>query len=452
MHRFSAADVQISPSASNYGSPALPLVNQVTGIIDAPNGSAGSLTPEGLAINPAGTRAYVSDINGGRIDVINTANNSIITKIPIGGEIVGVVINSAGTRVYAANMITGVVSVISTANNRVIDTITIGPSTNSGGPSPYALALNRSGTVLYVVDERANAVSVVNTATDSIVATVPVGSDPLAIAVSPNGSLVYVANGGNGGNAQSTVSVINAATNKVTHTITLGYNAYGVAFNPTSDLAYISNGDRNGNGLISVINTKASSVIGTINLGFGRFPEWIAITPDGTRAYVPDETSGEVSVIDLTTNSLISTFSVGGNPVQVAFINGSEAYVSNQTSGLEILQIFTAVNPVQSVPAQPGASRITVPIPDLNASLIGNGAINSIPPTLSNFINSQSGLNNSNNQTLVTVAAKLGNSGDANDKKHHGDGSHDDGSHDDGRGSSTSSDGDITVHTEDDGN
>jgi len=456
MHRFSAADVQISPSALNYASPSLPLVNQVTGIIDPPNGTAGSLTPEGLAINPAGTRAYVADINGGRIDVINTANNTVITKIPIGGEIVGLVINPAGTKVYAANWNTGVISVISTATNRVVDSITLGPSINSGGPAPYSLAINRAGTLLYVTDQRANSVSVVNTATNSIVATVPVGADPLAIAVSPNGSLIYVADSGNGGASRSSVSVINAATNKVIHTITLGYNAYGVAFDSTGAFAYISNQAGNGNGIISVINTKTSSVIGTINLGYQQLPEWIAVTPDGTRAYIPDETTGQVSVIDLTTHSLISTFNVGGNPVQVAFINGSEAYIGNQSTGLQILQIFTAVNQVQPLLISPGAFQetgISVPLPNVNASLIGSGTINTIQPTLANFINPQSILNNVNTQPVINVVAKLGNAGDANDGKDSGDDSHDDhGSQGKGQNHGTSSDGDITIHSDDDGN
>ncbi len=63
--------------------------------------------------------------------------------------------------------------------------------------------------------------SVIDTATNTVTATIPVGPEPYGVAVTPDGSKVYVANFSN------SVSVIATATNTVTDTI------YGVALWPS---------------------------------------------------------------------------------------------------------------------------------------------------------------------------------------------------------------------------
>jgi YVTN family beta-propeller protein len=64
-------------------------------------------------------------------------------------------------------------------------------------------------------------VSVVDTATLTVTATIPVGSEPLGVAVSPDGSKVYVANKGS-----DIVSVIDRATLTVTATIALRFKSF----------------------------------------------------------------------------------------------------------------------------------------------------------------------------------------------------------------------------------
>ena len=49
--------------------------------------------------------------------------------------------------------------------------------------------------------------------------------------------------------------------------------------------------------------------------GLGRYPTDVAVSPDGTRAYVVNGSSGSVSVIDNATLELIATVNVGGCPV-----------------------------------------------------------------------------------------------------------------------------------------
>ncbi len=63
----------------------------------------------------------------------------------------------------------------------------------------------------------------------------------------------------------------------------------------------------------------------------GRFPVGVAFTPNGAFAYVVNQNSNNVSVIDTTTRTVTATITVGTNPWGVAFApNGAFAYVTNQ--------------------------------------------------------------------------------------------------------------------------
>ena len=79
------------------------------------------------------------------------------------------------------------VSVIDTATNNVTATVTV-------GSSPIGVAVTPDGTKVYVTNYDSNTVSVIDTATNNVTATVPVGTSPRGVAVSPDGTKVYVAN------------------------------------------------------------------------------------------------------------------------------------------------------------------------------------------------------------------------------------------------------------------
>jgi YVTN family beta-propeller protein len=87
----------------------------------------------------------------------------------------------------------------------------------------------------------------------------------------------------------------------------------GVAITPDGTRAYVANAFDH---TVSVIDTSTNPVITTIPVG--AFPDGVAITPDGTRAYVTIEGPNTVSVIDTATNTVIATIPVGVGPFGVA--------------------------------------------------------------------------------------------------------------------------------------
>ena len=125
------------------------------------------------------------------------------------------------------------------------------------------------------------------------------------------------------------MSVINTSTNTVTATVTVGSNSRGVAITPDGSDAYVTSPT---GGDVSVIDTGTNSDTATVTVGSG--PRGLAITPDGSTAYVANGSGETVSVIDTGTNSVTATLTVGSNPTGVAFTpNSATAYVSNYTSG-----------------------------------------------------------------------------------------------------------------------
>ncbi len=103
-----------------------------------------------------------------------------------------------------------------------------------------------------------NDVSVIDTTKNTVIDTVKVGTNPSGVAVSPDGSKVYVANYGN-----SNISVIDTSNNTVTATVPVGVYPAGVAVNPTGNglwraSAYIENVAFNST--LSVIDTSNNTV------------------------------------------------------------------------------------------------------------------------------------------------------------------------------------------------
>ena len=79
---------------------------------------------------------------------------------------------------------------------------------------------------------------------------------------------------------------------------------------------------------MSVIDTATNTVIATIPVG--DTPCGVAVSPDGTRAYVTNLVDDTVSVIDTATNTVTATIPVGDGPDGVAVSpDGTRVYVTN---------------------------------------------------------------------------------------------------------------------------
>ena len=166
------------------------------------------------------------------------------------------------------------VAVISRDANTVVDNIRV-------GLDPRDIAITPDGSFLYVPNFAHNTVSIISTATNTVVATVGVSAWPAGAIVSPDGSLVYIVH------QSQFISVISTATNTVVATIDVGNSVAGIAFQPLvftpdSEFAYVVVPYMG----VKVISTATNTVVDTIANAFVGIPMAIAITPDGSQAYV----------------------------------------------------------------------------------------------------------------------------------------------------------------------
>ncbi|MFD4144703.1 YncE family protein, partial [Streptomyces sp. NPDC058572] len=147
----------------------------------------GGDNPIGVAVSPAGTRLYIANSAGDdSVSVIDTTlvPPAVIDTVPLGTDPVDVAVSPDGTRAYTANNAADNVSVIDTATNTVIDTVPLGGF--GVGDGPNHVAVSPDGTRAYTGNFVSDNVSVIDTLTNTRVPPVtvaPTGDGPTAVAV-----------------------------------------------------------------------------------------------------------------------------------------------------------------------------------------------------------------------------------------------------------------------------
>ncbi|MEU7241324.1 IPT/TIG domain-containing protein [Streptomyces sparsogenes] len=300
------------------------------------------LGPIGVAINSAGTQAYVANNSDTTISVIDTTTLAV-TTVPGFSAPLGVAVTPDGARVLVTN-----------GDNtlRIYDTGTSTVSTFSDASfnNPFEVAVNPAGTRAYVANHGGNTVSVIDLTTlmPNVIATPGVGAGPNGVAVKPDGSQVYVTDQNSN---EVTVLDPDGAVLGTTAPGTVGSVPIGVAFNPAGTRAYVAG---NGSGALTVLDATATPPTQITTIGGLSQPAGVAVGPDGTRAYVVNFGADTLSVVDTVGNSLITSLPVGHHPSRVALTpDGNFAYVTDNNDGnppgtvsiLQVRPIVTGITP-----------------------------------------------------------------------------------------------------------
>lgn len=237
------------------------------------------------------------------------------------------------------------VSVISTATNTITATISL-PT------SPFALAASPDGTALYVadlvLDENQQPVGtgnlyVIDTSTNTLVRNIPVSTGEFltGLAITPDGKTLYASAAITGN-----VDVMDIATGNVTASLPgIGFSSIVVSPDGTTVYANFDQGPT----FISAISTANNTVAATIPFDDFDFPglAQMALTPDGSFLYVPLHGPDTVAVVATATNTIVGPqIAVGGSPGALGISpNGAFAYVAN-TGGNSVSVIDIPTNTV----------------------------------------------------------------------------------------------------------
>ena len=199
--------------------------------------------------------------------------------------------------------------------------------------------------VAYLPTFTGNSVVVYDVDSNSIVTTLNGVDQPLGVAVSPDGSQVYITEY----NGAADVHVIDTASNTVTGSIPVGGYAWTVTFSKDGAKAYVSNAD--GVTPLTIIDTASRTVAGSIPLPYS---VGSVLSPDGSKLYVASH-AGEfvgISVIDTGTDTVSTSFPIAGCIYDVEVNqDGTRLFAMNACqASVEVLDAATG-STLASIPA-----------------------------------------------------------------------------------------------------
>jgi YVTN family beta-propeller protein/YD repeat-containing protein len=316
-------------------------VDVVTLSDDAVSDITAPISAGPLALNRDGGALGLGSANSSTLDLLSTVNGSVENSVSLDGTPVAVInADYLLLRLEAFVPLEGTNKVAMVdASNEVVDADV---STGTGS-DPVAVAVSPDGNYAYVADEGNNTVAVLqndnmDTSSNVDVASValPSGSEPDAIAVDPAGDRVLVADMGTG-----ELSVIDSNPNdsgylSVLYTVyldgsgtsssTMQPNA--IAISPDGDYAYVSDG---GSSEVTVLSLTSPGTYGfshnSTGLGFAGEPQDIAISPNDQLAYVTDATSSG--------NGYLRSYHI--DPHNGIFYNGHPITVGNAPGAVALL-------------------------------------------------------------------------------------------------------------------
>jgi YVTN family beta-propeller protein len=329
---LAAAAVGVSLSLSHGGSTASPAT---AGKTHKAQLSSSSCT------GPAGA-AYIATAGYQAFDAVDTNNCYEVQQYNVGDPAVpgtgtsdtnysstdeGVAMY--GNTLYFADTGNDTVAVVPSQSLNPDDYVDTPETLIRVGVNPEGVAVSPDGSQVWVADTgpqtgepTLGALSVISAATNTVTATIPLrGTDPRQIAFSPSGGTAYVTTG-------IGLYVINTATHRIVTVIGGLGNPEGVTVAPNGTV-YVTNDVKN---VVDVISPAANRV--TAAIAVGQLPWQMTLTSDGGTLYVADGDSDAISVINTATNTVKNTISVSGGPVSVALTpDGSRLWVGGLTSG-----------------------------------------------------------------------------------------------------------------------
>lgn len=315
---------------------SLPLMNSVFG------------PPVNLAITPDGSMALVANsmdwvqdgsawksVPANDIFVIDLKANppALVATVKGGKQPSGMAINPAGNLALVTNRADNSITVLSIRGKevKVIDTVAMGEQVSAVAFTPdgkRALAaknVNNKAAVLDIDGEK-----VTYAKYDMLV-----GLFPYNLGITPNGKIALTANNGASGSADGnvdTVSVIDleASPPRVIDQVVVGDGPEGLAVSPTGEIAVAillrgSNAAKsaffyNRNGSVAVLKIEGKKLTKVGDVEVRGLPEGAVFSPDGKYLYVGNYMDDDISILKVDGTVVTDTgkrFTLPGHPASM---------------------------------------------------------------------------------------------------------------------------------------
>jgi YVTN family beta-propeller protein len=315
------------------------------------------VTPAGVALSSDCKRLYVANNNNygipgaDSVTVYNAKTLELITTIydPSFDQPYTVTVSEDNKTLYVTNSNSSTVSIVDTQLNSVIGTIPgfDGPSGLAIVPGTQTAYVNNYGAPGGVGSGNGTTVSIVDLSLPAIVGTIIVQQAPAALAVSCDGTSLYVINYIDGNVGTGTMSIIDVGTNTVINTV-LGFSGpFGLAVNKQNTKVYVTNFGSNNfapyGTSLSVVDVAGGMITATVQLGIQ--PSGVAVDAEDRYIYVSNYNTlyadpitfedltpgqGTVNVISVCDGYRVlpDTFTTGQAPAAVV-LSKRHLYVAN---------------------------------------------------------------------------------------------------------------------------
>lgn len=233
--------------------------------------------PTDVAFDAAGDRAFVANQYDDAIQVINPASGQTIGTVPVTGDPFSVIPDASGSTIYV------------TTNANMVYKLAVNSGTLLGqlatdGNAAQSLAFSPKTGLLYVSTRDGATVMEVDPATMTMVRDFRVGGRTQEVAVSADGSELWIAN------EAGFVSVVTLATGAIVDIPVAGM-AWGLAISPDQQEVWVGLLDK---GVVTVISRTAKVARKTIFVD--GVPRRIRFSAHGDQAVVANE-AGFITVV-----------------------------------------------------------------------------------------------------------------------------------------------------------
>lgn len=306
--------------------------------------------PLAIALSPEKDRV-VALLNGWReqgIQVVDRASGRILQKIPLPAVFLGLVFSPDGRSLYVSGGNQDVIYRFDWRERtaKLADSIVLAvkPQGKDGTRYPAGIAISRNGRSLYVAENLGDSLVVIDLGSGRVVQRVATERYPYGVAIGLDGIVYASAWGG------STVSAFPARLNGELAEgtrIRVARHPSALALSPNGSRLFVASGSTD---KVSVIATRSLRVVATLNdaspapTGEGSTPNALAISPDGRRLFVAEADNNAVAVFDLSAftsgdsaatgnNALAGRIPVGWYPSAIASDGGDVLVVNGKGRG-----------------------------------------------------------------------------------------------------------------------
>jgi len=291
--------------------------------------------------------SYVTNGKSNDVTVIDNRTFKTVKTIAVGKSPTGIAVSPTRNEVYVVNTDSDSLSVIDAEHNAVTTTIAL-------GRSPYFIEVTADGMRGYIANSASNNVSVVDLPGRKVVATVGVGIAPGMARVTPDGKTVVVSNRG-----QDSVSLLDTENLKLRSSISVCAQPTDIAILPDSSKAFVTCASSNtpaaskpakakaepanddGPGEVAVIDLKNERLLTLLDVG--KMPVHLALKPDGGELFVSNFGSDSVSTIETGNNEVGNTQPMGGSPVR-GLVSADNSLLYESNFGSDSVSVYSIQN------------------------------------------------------------------------------------------------------------